>query len=838
MIVRTNAKYRDAFESLNSLVSKSDTDFLSLYQTSIPGIESLISQEDKSLLRPLVSQDIPFFISKDIEKQLRTLGAVGGGLTPIELECSPKGSRGTLLEILWQLPEGCGRLNRFQVEYEQILDDSSVRRGSGPVDMVSEAGDLSYVQSEPQFYEVPGNELNAYVDYLCPGYSYRFRIRSANDAGFGMWSDPIVGNCTDFPYTLEYTKRIHRIIIPVSGYYRITVKGASAADGMVCRGGRGAIISATFSLKAGNVLIMLVGGMSSKQHYHSGGGGGSYVALNEINLDSLLIAAGGGGGTRGADANDFDGLDANIYEDGFDGLGEDCGKGGKSGSPGEDARDSKKYDGLSWGCGGAGFIQDSTTALSFLAGGHAGQNGGFGGGGAVGMYGGGGGGGYSGGGGGRGGGGGGSYVITTATEVSREVGNVGHGSIFIETVVPPYPISNSFLNRTVSTSTSEGSTTQLAEKMSTLESTASSTSVSTKANIGSVNGSTGFNTIHETDSESIHQSPASTSQVMDQMDEMSAAMFTIEDDDLDIDPLVYNHEQTNATLVLQQGGGVGGGGVALPRYNTGASTEPTGPLTAAPAPVVVNEVFTIAPSNPLGTGNPATFPGGDHLIDFSGGEVTFGLVDTSSTRKVKDTISAFQEISTAEAVRTCEGQLMTPDPNVAKLVELQRQLETIKLQASQGGAVQTSQQLESPQLTHQQLLLQVQQLIDKLQHQQQQQVVGVPQPTVRQNVSPPLAQRQLVQQPTNVSPPQTQHQAEQQQQQQQGGGVGVQSVSRQTLSPPVTQQQPLIQGQGSQSVMVDIRPHISPPNTQQQQQMLTQPMDLSTNITTTNAQNW
>ena len=39
-------------------------------------------------------------------------------------------------------------------------------------------------------------------------------------------------------------------------------------------------------------------------------------------------------------------------------------------------------------------------------------------------------------GGGRGGGGGRSYVITTAAKVSREVGNEGHGSIYIEKVVP------------------------------------------------------------------------------------------------------------------------------------------------------------------------------------------------------------------------------------------------------------------------------------------------------------------------------------------------------------------------------------------------------------------
>ena len=48
-------------------------------------------------------------------------------------------------------------------------------------------------------------------------------------------------------------------------------------------------------------------------------------------------------------------------------------------------------------------------------------------------------------------------MITTAAEASREVGNKGHGSIYVEKVVPPYPVSNSLriLHSVVSSSTSE-----------------------------------------------------------------------------------------------------------------------------------------------------------------------------------------------------------------------------------------------------------------------------------------------------------------------------------------------------------------------------------------------
>lgn len=478
-------------------------------------IESLLDSENKSVLRPVINQNIPFYINKDVQKEIFSLGAVGGGFTPTDLDCSPVGSQGSLMELFWQLPEHCGKLSRFQIEYDQMTVG---RRSSGAI---VESDNFVYAQSEPQFYEVPGNKLNAFMDYLCPGYSYQFRIRSANDAGWGMWSKPIVGNCEDFPFTLEYTKSIHRVVIPTSSHYRITVKGAKAEDGLVCHGGKGAIISATFSLKAGDVLILLCGGMSSRHHYHSGGGGGSFVTLNEISQSTLLIAAGGGGGTRGVSEEDLDGSDASIYTDGKDGLGEYAGKGGVNGSLGEDARD-KATEGPSFGNGGAGFMQDSSSAMSFLSGGHGGQNGGFGGGGAVGMYGGGGGGGYSGGGGGRGGGGGGSYVSSTSLDVTREVGNNKHGSITIVKVLPPYPISNigqaSSVSEDMSVSdrTNVSSTIQNARISSHLSSSSvdngsNSISLSSKATSSPFVG-TSVGTI----SESSQESPASTSQVMDQ----------------------------------------------------------------------------------------------------------------------------------------------------------------------------------------------------------------------------------------------------------------------------------------------------------------------------------
>ena len=271
----------------------------------------------------------------------------------------------------------------------------------------------------------------AYIDGLCPGYKYHFRIRAQSVAGWGMWSAPVISSCSEFPVSVGYTQKIHKIRIPNSGFYRITASGAKAHDGLNYIGGKGAVISAVFALDAGSMLIMLSGGMSQRNICNSGGGGGSFVILNEVTQENLLIAAGGGGGTRGFDERDADGCDASLEPSGTNGRGHEHGSGGKDGAPGEDA---DMYAGPCWGYGGAGFLADSTTAKCFLNGGQGGQSGGFGGGGSVGLYGGGGGGGYSGGGGGRGGGGGGSYIRSDGRKVEKKLGNDGYGSITIEKI--------------------------------------------------------------------------------------------------------------------------------------------------------------------------------------------------------------------------------------------------------------------------------------------------------------------------------------------------------------------------------------------------------------------
>ena len=416
--------------SLNSALGKHDVDFLIHYLPALQGMERVLSEEDRSLQRTVSYKDIPFYIPLSIMEDLRKLGAVGGGTVPYDIEVGLSNVYSNLLQLTWQIPHNATEVQCYEIEYENLpsTTESGLRGSRTHTD--------SLYDVEPQSIMIPGNVLASYIQDICPGYKYRFRIRSQNVAGWGMWSKSVVARCDSFPIWIKGTKRIHRIRIPSDGQYRLTAKGAKGADGKVHYGGRGAIISGTFSLKAGDVLIVLVGTMSTKSVCNTGGGGGSFIAVNEISQTNLLIAAGGGGGTRGLEERDEDGCDANLDMWGTDGGGMEHGKGGIGGGPGEDAN-SDGFSGPCWGYGGAGFLQSSSSARSFFEGGTGGQYGGFGGGGAVGLYGGGGGGGYSGGGGGRGGGGGGSYVREDALNVRKVVGNESNGEVEIKFVDPP-----------------------------------------------------------------------------------------------------------------------------------------------------------------------------------------------------------------------------------------------------------------------------------------------------------------------------------------------------------------------------------------------------------------
>ena len=395
-------------EDLQALARVDGPEFLMAYKGILKKITELLDNKDCSLQQPVAPSEISCFFSDNFESDIQNLGSVGGGpFVNLTADMHITG----LLQLKWSLPDDYHShdVQQYEIEYCTVLP-------------------LSVKQSEVTNVYCDGKFLTHFVNAICPGYTYQFRIRCSNISGWGMWSDAVIGYFENFPRTIGFTAKIVTIQIPSTGHYRVTAKGAKAADGNCFKGGRGAIISATFSLQKGDLLEILCGGMSEREGCHSGGAGGTFVAVNDRQVfENILLVAGGGGGTRGYDQQDCDGCDASLEPNGTSANKIQCAESGIDGAPGQDA----KFPGPPWGHGGAGWRQSSTTADSFVEGGNGGKCGGFGGGGGVGQYGGGGGGGFSGGGGGRGGGGGGSYVRSDGENVTKEVGNCGHGEVEI-----------------------------------------------------------------------------------------------------------------------------------------------------------------------------------------------------------------------------------------------------------------------------------------------------------------------------------------------------------------------------------------------------------------------
>ena len=258
--------------------------------------------------------------------------------------------------------------------------------------------------------------------------------------------------------------KIDTFTVPTSGTYVITAVGATGGgDGPGFTGGAGAEVEGTFTLSAGDVLDILVGGEGLAFNGGAGsGGGGSFVY--DSTTSTLLEAAGGGGGASAGSGGSgsaggpgepgqagTSGSAGAGYVNGF-GL-SPGGAGGADGSGGGVGTLTSGLSGSGSGGGGGGFSGSGANGefgdggASFLDGGAGGAgahldtayNGGFGGGGGANSdsIGAGGGGGYSGGGGGEEdiGGGGGSDVAPVATDVTLTGGEntAGNGSV---TIIP------------------------------------------------------------------------------------------------------------------------------------------------------------------------------------------------------------------------------------------------------------------------------------------------------------------------------------------------------------------------------------------------------------------
>ncbi|MCB8882675.1 Hint domain-containing protein [Acidisoma cellulosilytica] len=186
-----------------------------------------------------------------------------------------------------------------------------------------------------------------------------------------------------FNYDDEVTQKV---TVTTTGIYRITGVGAhgGASSENGNQGGEGAEIVGDFTLNAGDVLDITVGG-SGADGYLAGGGGGATEVFDATTGAILLIAgAGGGAGQVGAGGN------ANLAPGGHAGGGGiNAGRGGSGSKPGASGGGGGGGDG--GGGGGAGFF----------------------------TY---------------GGGGGGSYISPTATKTEAVLDSRGNGVVVIDSV--------------------------------------------------------------------------------------------------------------------------------------------------------------------------------------------------------------------------------------------------------------------------------------------------------------------------------------------------------------------------------------------------------------------
>jgi hypothetical protein len=201
------------------------------------------------------------------------------------------------------------------------------------------------------------------------------------------------------PFDFTYTGSLVTFTVPTTDTYQVLAFGAQGGSASISDqfgdfvgvGGRGAEIGGDFSLTAGEILQVAVGGAGSDmQGFGSGGGGGSFVVGTG---NTPLVIAGGGGGGATFLSGSFPGEGGLTGPDGGGvggGTGGNGGAGaGSGGGGGGGGFVSAGGNGAGTGAGGGGAFPDLSGGLN---------GGGFGGGGGA-ERGAGGGGGYSGGGG-------------------------------------------------------------------------------------------------------------------------------------------------------------------------------------------------------------------------------------------------------------------------------------------------------------------------------------------------------------------------------------------------------------------------------------------------------
>ncbi|MDP2007282.1 MAG: PEP-CTERM sorting domain-containing protein [Rubrivivax sp.] len=253
------------------------------------------------------------------------------------------------------------------------------------------------------------------------------------------------------PVVFSYTGAMQSFTATVAGTYVVTAVGAQGGHGTISGmsfvGGRGASLTGSFDLAAGDTFWLVVGGAGSSfaDSYNGGGGGGSFFVSAG---GSPLLVAGGGGGIRAYASQN--GCDALTTSFGGVGSGSSSSSASACGAKTDDLGLGGDVLAGSWGSAGAGFYGDGANDGTYGQGGkrwaagmlggadgvfnasYCTSVGGFGGGGSgSGCGGGGGGGGYSGGNGGFIAGGGGSWN-TGYDQISVSGVGYGNGMISID----------------------------------------------------------------------------------------------------------------------------------------------------------------------------------------------------------------------------------------------------------------------------------------------------------------------------------------------------------------------------------------------------------------------
>eukprot|EP00798_Chlamydomonas_sp_ICE-L_P000811 gene811-2211_t len=99
--------------------------------------------------------------------------------------------------------------------------------------------------------------------------------------------------------TLGSFRGYQNYTIPLTQSYTITCYGASGGSGTYL-GGNGGVVSATFNLSVGQIIIVIVGqkgGLPSAGVSQEGGGGGGTWVVDSATSNLLICAAGGNGAT-------------------------------------------------------------------------------------------------------------------------------------------------------------------------------------------------------------------------------------------------------------------------------------------------------------------------------------------------------------------------------------------------------------------------------------------------------------------------------------------------------------------------------------------------------------